>query len=130
MSETRATSSEISLRQAGKFRGYVGRYPSNTHRATALLWDTRRNQRLRAEPATAVRIGVSSVSSISSNVRPLGSYPNAQKPINPSTYHDAKYKKAGPSMTRFGAAGLMRSPAPMMSANPSGPTNLPRLPTP
>ena len=38
MSETRATSSEISLRQAAKFRGYVRRYPSNTHRATAPLW--------------------------------------------------------------------------------------------
>src|SRR5262249_62360198 len=87
-------------------------------------------QRLRPEPPTAVRIGASSVPSISSKVRPLGSYPNTQKPISPSTYHDAKYKKAGPSMTRFGAAGLMRSPAPMINANPSGPTNLPRLPTP
>src|SRR5262245_61815162 len=129
MSEARATSSQISLRQAAKFRGYVRRHPSNTHRATNPM-DTLRHQRLKAEPATAVRIGVSSASSISSNVRPLGSYPNAQKPISPSTYHDAKYKKAGPSMTRFGAAGLMRSPAPMISANPSGPTNLPRLPTP
>src|SRR5262249_46488653 len=90
----------------------------------------RRNQRLRAEPATAVRIGASSVSSISSKVRPRGSNPNTQKPISPSTYHDAKYMNVGPSITRFGAAGLMRSPAPMIKASPSGPTNLPRLPTP
>src|SRR5215475_14369774 len=48
------------------------------------------HQRLRAELGAAVRIGASSVSSISSKVRPFGSYPNAQKPISPSTYHDAK----------------------------------------
>ena len=39
MSETRATSSEISLRQAAKFRGYVRRYPSNTHRGDCALMD-------------------------------------------------------------------------------------------
>src|SRR5215470_6415161 len=39
------------------------------------------HQRLRAEPATAVRIGAASVLSISSKVRPFGSYPNAQKAI-------------------------------------------------
>jgi len=37
----------------------------------------------------------------------------------------------GPSMTRFGAAGLMMSPAPMITARPAGPNTLPpRLPTP
>ena len=34
--------------------------------------------------------GASSALSISSKVRPLGSYPNTQKPIRPSTYHEAK----------------------------------------
>src|SRR5262249_23674735 len=42
MSETRATSSESSLRQAARFRGYVRRYPFNTHRATAPLWSSAR----------------------------------------------------------------------------------------
>src|SRR5215470_13023064 len=38
-----------------------------------------------ADPSEA-----SSALSISSKVRPLGSYPNTQKPIRPSTYHEAK----------------------------------------
>src|SRR5215510_6416602 len=37
MSETRATSSEISLRQAAKFRGYVRRYPAFTASAVMTL---------------------------------------------------------------------------------------------
>ena len=37
MSETRATSSEISLRQAAKFRGYVRRYPPFTASAVMTL---------------------------------------------------------------------------------------------
>ena len=37
---------------------------------------------------------------------------------------------AGASITRFGEAGLMMSPAPMIIAKPSGPKTLPpRLPT-
>ena len=35
--------------------------------------------------------------------------------------------KAGPSMTRFGAAGLMMSPAPMITAKPAGPSTLPPI---
>src|SRR5690349_15133808 len=57
----------------------------------------------------------------------IAEHPEADQPQH---VPEAKYRKAGPSMTRFGAAGLMKSPAPMINASPSGPTNLPRLPTP
>ena len=57
--------------------------------------DTRRNQRLKAEPATSVRTGVSSASSISSNVRrsqvegePLGVYSAGQSwTEGPNSHH-------------------------------------------
>jgi hypothetical protein len=44
-----------------------------------------------ARPAvTPAGVGVPCLSSISSNVRPLGSNPNAQNPITPRMYHTAK----------------------------------------
>ena len=39
---------------------------------------------------TPAGAGVSCLSSISSNVRPLGSNPNTQNPITPRIYHAAK----------------------------------------
>jgi hypothetical protein len=41
-------------------------------------------------PGRAVNAGPSSAWSISSKVRPLGSGPNTQKPIRPTTLHEAK----------------------------------------
>jgi AraC-like DNA-binding protein len=70
-----------------------------------------------------------SVPSISSNERPFVSKPMNQKAMIPTTYQQAKYVNASPREARF-AAGLIRSPAPMISASPSGPMIFPLLPTP
>ena len=55
----------------------------SSHRPPGYSADTR------ADAATA-GAGASCLLSISSNVRPLGSHPNTQKPITPRRYHAAK----------------------------------------